>query len=216
MWTTLGHFWVVLHHAVMCLQRVSCDFKSQWKGAHTQWRHTHMHRSQIIYREIPYKCYYLVDDTLHWKVDDIQYSYQKLVHLSHLKFLPLGKFVSDSCGHSHMWLTCLPLEISVLPWWAPEAQSTKTFPGHVIRLGQWVTGLAFKPTHKCIQKPTVSISMNKQKDMSSTKRGRDRQTGSGINHPVLRITHSVCCLEILDTLLSIMRRYIYRPSQKGI
>lgn len=45
---------------------------------------------------------------------------------------------------------------------------------------------------------------------------KERQTGkgSGINHPVLVITHRVCCVETLEMLLSIMNRFINSLKQK--
>lgn len=169
MWTTLGHFCVVLHHAVMCPQQVSCNFKSQWKGAHTQWRHTHMRRSHIIYSEIPYR-HYLVDYnnmqtrscTERWMIFNTAVKSLLICNNFGSYLMERDQFASVFCGHNHMWLTCLPLKTVVLPWWAPQAKSTQTFPGHVIRLGQWVTDLALKSTHKCIHMPTLSISMNKQ------------------------------------------------------
>lgn len=50
---------------------------------------------------------------------------------------------------------------------------------------------------------------------TSYKHGqRQKEKGSGINRPVLRITHRACCVEMLETLLSIMNRFINISKQK--
>lgn len=41
------------------------------------------------------------------------------------------------------------------------------------------------------------------------KRG-DRQKGSGGIHPVLRITHRLCCVDTLETFLPVMNQFIFR------
>lgn len=42
---------------------------------------------------------------------------------------------------------------------------------------------------------------------------RDRQKGSGVKHPALRITHRVCWVEALETFLPVMNGFIYRAQR---
>lgn len=39
---------------------------------------------------------------------------------------------------------------------------------------------------------------------------QDGQKGSGVNRPVLRITHRVCWVEALETFLPVVKGFIYR------
>lgn len=118
---------------------------------------------------------------------------------------------SVSCALNHMWLTCLRLETVVLPWWAPQAQSTQKIPRTCDKI--WPMSNRFGTrglTHECIH--SLSTRTNKSKGYELYKE-RDRQAErKPINRPVVRITHRVCWVE---TLLSILNNVIYRPQQQG-
>lgn len=43
-----------------------------------------------------------------------------------------------------------------------------------------------------------------------------RQKGSGGSPPVLRITHRVCCVDTLETLLPVMNQFISGPGEMGL
>lgn len=227
MWTTLGHFWVVLLHAVKRPQQTVNIHSSSagflWlKSSVERSPHTvKMHKSHTIYGEIPYRCYLADDNNTQTHCVNEWNSIQMLwASWSVTPLVPASwkesSFSFLCLSRNHMWLTCLPLETTVLPWWAPQAQSTQKFPGHVIRLGQWVTDLAQRSTHKRVHMPTLPKIMytDKCRHKLYKERERQREKGSCNNQPVLRMTQRARCVKKLETLLSVMNRYINSPKQK--
>ncbi len=181
----MNHLGSLLGCLTPCCHVSSADFyhplnlsrsPATWKLSGKQPTHSedgHTHRLHTIYDEIPDRCY-VVDDNntqTHTCIERwVKFNTHVISWLICNTFMPYiverDQFASVSCAHNHMWLTCLPLESTVLPWWAPQAQSTQEFPWYVIRLGQWVTDLAHKSTH----------------NSTSYKHGlRQKEKGSGIN-----------------------------------
>lgn len=84
---------------------------------------------------------------------------------------------SVSCALNHMWLTCLCLETAVLPWWAPQAQSTQKIPRTCDKIWPMSNRFGTRGWHMSAFIHFLYAQTN-QKDMSSTKRGTDRLKGS--------------------------------------
>lgn len=138
MWTTLGHFWVVLHHTVMCPQQtfnIHSDLSRSpvtpglsGKGAHTRWRQTYGTAHTPATVKIPHRCYLVEDNNTQmrscierWVKFNTGVISKLISHTFSSHIMERDQFASASCAYNHMWLTCLPLETTVLPWWAPQA-----------------------------------------------------------------------------------------------